>query len=344
MSVHQLRDGRWIVKIPDPEKKSGSRREYFGRGPGAEAKARARDGQINIRHTRPRDIDPGPKFDALTILYMEARHFNRKSRINYNNVLESFILPAIGNTPAMQLTYQDLSKYVSKRRQTVKDNTIFRELTIIQAIMNWAVRQKPALVPSNPLKGYEKPKPIDEIILPPTVSEIQAILSHSSERLKRTIYCTWYTGLRPGHAELFSLKWEMVDWDGQVIRIRSAQKGGILSREVPIHPKFYPILKSWYEKDGRDGWIIHYCGQPLRSGMNLAWLKAKKKAGITRRLRMYDIRHLFVTSAIEAGGDYKTLSEIVGSNPETLRKYYQHVSTAARQKLVCNIPELPGNF
>lgn len=45
---------------------------------------------------------------------------------------------------------------------------------------------------------------------------------------------------------------------------------------------------------------------------------------------MYDLQHDFVTSAIEAGVDYKTLSEIVGSNPETLRKYYQHVSSASK--------------
>jgi len=39
MSVHKLKDGRWIVKYPDPEKPGGSRREYFGRGDSAKKKA-----------------------------------------------------------------------------------------------------------------------------------------------------------------------------------------------------------------------------------------------------------------------------------------------------------------
>jgi site-specific recombinase XerD len=67
----------------------------------------------------------------------------------------------------------------------------------------------------------------------------------------------------------------------------------------------------------------------------------QRKGRITRRLRLYDLRHFFVTSAIEAGADYKTLSDIVGSSPETLRRHYQHVSSAARVKLIGNMPSLP---
>ena len=66
----------------------------------------------------------------------------------------------------------------------------------------------------------------------------------------------------------------------------------------------------------------------------------QKKAGITRRLRMYDPRHFFVTTAIEGGSDYKTLSEIVGSSPETLRRHYQHVSGAARISLIGRMPKI----
>jgi integrase len=111
-------------------------------------------------------------------------------------------------------------------------------------------------------------------------------------------------------------------------------------REVPIHPEFLPELRQWAETDKMTGHIIQYCGHPI-TRLQEAWRIAKEKAGITRRLRLYDLRHFFVTSAIEAGADYKTLSDIVGSSPETLRRHYQHVSSAARVKLIGNMPSLP---
>jgi len=43
------------------------------------------------------------------------------------------------------------------------------------------------------------------------------------------------------------------------------------------------------------------------------WGKTLKRAGITRRLRPYDLRHYFVTKALEDGADIKALAEVVGA-------------------------------
>ena len=58
---------------------------------------------------------------------------------------------------------------------------------------------------------------------------------------------------------------------------------------------------------------------------------------ITRRIRPYDIRHQFVTHALENGADIKALAEVVGSRPETLMKYYQHVRAAMHKDIIDNI-------
>ena len=112
-------------------------------------------------------------------------------------------------------------------------------------------------------------------------------------------------------------------------------------RDVPIHDDLLKNLLSWREADGNhSGFIVHYRGHRIRSILK-PWKQALQKAGITRRLRPYDLRHLFVTRAIEAGVDYKTLSDIVGSSPETLRKHYQHVSNEARRKAISIMPKIP---
>jgi integrase len=345
MSVHQLPDGRWIVKIPDKDKASGSRREYFGRGPKAELQARSRDKSLDLKRTRPRADDTGPLFADIAIAYISARNFQSNSYKWCTYVYEANILPALGNISAINLTYDDLDRYVQSRRKTVKASTVRRELSTIQAAMNWAVKRRPPMISLNPISGYPLPKIEEFIIYPPTKDEILLILENANDRLRRAIIISWYTGLRPGDIELLSLRWESVSFDSGSIRVTSARKGGVRMRDVPIHPEFMLELRKWKEHDDAEGItsgnIIYKGpdGKPIHSILR-AWHRAKKKAGITRRIRMYDMRHFFVTSAIEAGADYKTLSDIVGSDPETLRRHYQHVSVAARKLVIDRMPAL----
>jgi integrase len=341
MSVHQLEDGRWFVKIYDPSKPSKSRREYFGRGAGAEIKARNRDQELDFKRTKPRaDDDSGPLFHELATEYLLNKNFNDNSLKLCTLRLEKIIIPVIGQIPAIRLTYDDLDKYVRKRRQTVKANTVRREVVDIKAILNWAVKRRPPMLSMNPIRDYQPPPADDDIITPPTISEVEAILKYANDRLYRAIKIAWYTGLRPGAVELFSLRWNSVLWDIGLLRITSADKGGLRIRDVPIHPDFVEELRSWTNKDNDPaGYIIHHKGQPITS-LKVAWKYAKEKANITRRLRLYDLRHFFVTTAIESGSDYKTLSTIVGSSPETLRRHYQHVSGAAKVSLIERMPNL----
>ena len=342
MSVHQIKDGRWVVRYPDPSGQ-GQKWEYFGRGASAEQKARQRNESLDLLKRRPRkNEDPSsPAFSELASEYVVNKSFrNENSRVLCQLRLSANILPVIGDIQAIRLTYDDIDKYVRLRRQSVKASTIRREITDIKAILNWATKRRPPLIPMNPVRDFLAPLPDDAVIIPPTKGEVQAILKNANKRLYRAILLSWYTGLRPGAVELFSLRWDSVLWDRCVIRIVSAEKGGPGLRHVPIHPYLLDTLKSWYKADDNPiGSIIHDKGRGIAS-LKKAWKIAKQKAGITRRLRLYDLRHFFVTTAIESGTDYKTLSEIVGSSPETLRKYYQHVSNAAMVSAIENMPDI----
>jgi integrase len=345
MSVHQLPDGRWFVKVPDKDKKSGSRREYFGRGASAEAKAKARDNELDLKRTRPKDHDSGPTIYELSMAYLSARNFTGKSLTVTKYTLSGSILPKIGDVPASNLTHAHLEKFVSERIKTVKSSTVRREISVLQAIINHAVKRKPPMLAFNPIAGFIKPKTDAQTIYPPTKSEILSIMAHANERLRRFIIIAWFTGLRPGAVELLSLPWNAVQWETHTLHVVSAKKGGVRSRDVPIHPDFMVELKRWKESDDltgkANGNIINIWkeGRAVKY-MHWLWADAKAKAGITRRLRMYDLRHFFVTTAIENGADYKTVSDIVGSDPETLRRHYQHVSSAARQAVIERMPSL----
>ena len=97
-------------------------------------------------------------------------------------------------------------------------------------------------------------------------------------------------------------------------------------------------LRRWHQADKGQGPLIHYHGRAITK-IQKSWAGALKRAKINRRLRPYDLRHAFATMPLESGADIGALAEIMGSNPETIRRHYQHVSKAAKWKTVNLIPK-----
>lgn len=367
MSVHQLKDGRWYVEYRDKSKKSGRAREYFGRGLEAEKQARERNESLSLRPYTPSTPSEGANtLNDLAESYIQAKigSMQKTSLDALNYKLQSIILPELGHRSALRITDSVMDRYVAKRLNTdltvwagpktkkkivldkngmpkkISRSTVHRELTDIIAILNWSVKRK--YIKVNPLAGYEKPKKDNAVIEPPTMAEIQALLQHSAAHLRRCLVISFYTGLRPGQTELLSLKWNAVDLRAKTILIRSSRKGGPISRTVPIHTAFLKLLKKWKkeDKDKTAEEIITYKGQPVQR-IKKAFYAAKKRAGITRRLRAYDFRHAFATMLLSEAGDLKSTSEILGhSRIQTTMDIYQHTNSKMHRKTINKLPAL----
>lgn len=130
MSVHQLKDGRWIVKYYVHGAKS-AKREYFGRGLEAEKRARKRDIELNPPN-KPRKT-PYPKtptFGEITDAYLKSKS-GTMSDSAYDALiykLNGVILPKIGKTPVARLNHYRLDQYVSKRLKSVKKSTVYQKI------------------------------------------------------------------------------------------------------------------------------------------------------------------------------------------------------------------------
>ncbi|MFZ7126378.1 MAG: tyrosine-type recombinase/integrase [Desulfobacterales bacterium] len=348
MSVHQLKDGRWFVRYPkgtlpdDPDRT----REYFGRGLEAERQARRRNEEIGLRPWERRTPEQqSPTFGELAQAYLTAKE-GRMSDVSRSNLaykLNAVILPQIGAVQAIRLTADHLDKYVIHRIGSgIKSTTIHRELSDLQAILNWAASSERRYIAANPVAGYKKPARDDAIIPPPTPAEIRRILEASPHHLVRAISLSYYTGLRPGAVELLSRRWHHVDWDSGTILIESASKGGPRARLVPMRPEFHHALDTWYRMDGKKEGapIIHWHGKPV-SSVKTAWKAAKKTAGIKRRLRLYDCRHAFASELLKGRADLKSTSELLGhSRTETTTRIYQHTTTAMHRTAIEHLPQV----
>ncbi|MCB2147613.1 MAG: tyrosine-type recombinase/integrase [Deltaproteobacteria bacterium] len=346
MSIHQKKDGRWFVRIRDKE----SRRlidKYFGRGIEAERQARDYNESLGLREwTRRTPKQQSPYFVELVNAYTSAKtgQIQPVSMQNLLYKLTGVILPTLGQeTQAMNITAARLDKYVNKRLKTgVKRTTVHRELSDIRAILNWSVKR--GYITRNPAAGFEMPERDDDIISPPTIEELNAIMANALPHLTRALALSYYTGLRPG-GELYRISWNDLDCSNASLLVISAKKRGKPSRRVPIHQEFFGSLKRWYHEDIDAGLpdemaIVNFNGQPVRS-LKKAFNSAKAAAGITRRLRPYDLRHAFASSILAEGGDLKSTSEMLGhSRTGTTLRIYQHTNPTMHRAAVQHLPRL----
>ena len=349
MAVGQKDDGRWYVAgrkgyWPDEPNRT---REYFGRGAVAEARARARDMELGGRRSL-RPAPEGPRFAEIAKDYLAAKNFREKSRKELEIRLTAIILPSIGNHVASSITPEDVDQFVESRRRHmtkkgtfVRGSTIRREVTDIKSILSWAAdkKRRPPLIPIHPLAGYELPEADDDVIIPPTPEEAEAIYQAAVPHLRRAIILSWYLGLRPGAVELLSLTWVDVSEAAGLIRVTSAHKGGARFRDVPIHAGLQVHLDAWKKEDVGKGPLIRY-GRRAILKIQTSWENALQRAGIRRRLRPYDLRHAFITRALSEGADIGAVSNLVGSSPETIRRHYQYVSRAMERRTVGMIAAL----
>lgn len=339
MSVHKTPDGRWFVAYREPGKKSPSR-EYFGRGDLGKMRANQRNDEIK-RNRGKEDL-----VDAITLAAMCDLYHNQhavESTTQRNDFYKfRVILPHLGTVHAESLTTHHLNDYVTERCKTVKKSTVKREITLLKAAYSWAEYQDPPLILRNPIAKFRlKDAGARDVPLPPTQTEIQKILSHAAPHLRRAILLQWYMGLRPGPREALGILWRDVDLHNGVIRVVGARKGGPAVRYVPIAQDLLPDIERWLEADTKelknkvwDVCIINHNGKCVGS-MKRAWREAKVRAKITRKLRLYDLRHAFVSDILKDGGDLRTVSEIIGhSRPDTTLREYQHVTKDQHRGIV----------
>ncbi len=345
MSVHQTNDLRWFVRYPKGKNKEDPNRtrEYFGRGPDAERSARERNYELGLGIKKK---DTSPFFTEIANAYLAAKG-PAMARVNLANLttkLQNIILPEFIDTRAAAITPEILDQFVATRLQTVKRTSVHRDLSDIRAILRWAVKRRYVTV--NPMEGFDFPRRDDAVIEPPSAAEIQAILRHASPHLYRAIILAYYTGCRPGVVELYRLTWQDIDLVSGNITIRSADKGGLKKRVVPIMDKeFSELLNLWLDDDLASKKtpadpVVTYKGKPVKI-LKTAWQAAKRRAKITRRIRMYDIRHAFATKLLDNGADLKHVSNLLGhkSIQQTVDTY-QHLSKSLTKETMQKLPSI----
>ena len=237
-------------------------------------------------------VSPG----TLTIEGMLALYLRKnppaKSNLQPTTSALWIIADTLGHIAAHAITRAEI--LAEMQRQTasgISKNTVKNRFALLKAAGAWA--QKTGLIRDFPV--FTLPRAPYVKLVPPSPEESDVIRAAAAPHVQRAVIIGSCLGVRVGQAELFSITWADVFLDAAFIRVRNAAGNPRTPwRDIPIRADLMPLIRAWHDEDAGIGatHLIHYKGKPVGS-IKTAWKGALKRAGITRRIRPYDLRRAF---------------------------------------------------
>lgn len=336
MSIHQTKDGRWFAAYRLKDSKD-VKRKYFGRGQEGRLAAQRWEADFLTK----RDQCPAPMVETSTITFFELAQKYLTARplaeSTYRSLVYSLnlrVLPLWGNLPVAKLTMANLNEVdESLVAAGCSLATRNRYGAYCKAICQWGVNND--LISENPFLKFrpdiKRENKAPDLI---TEDELKAIFKSAAPHLQWAIEVMINTGVRPGKTELLALKMQDIDFEKNGIWLRRQKTHEKKASLLPLRPEFMDRLHDLADSEPSRQFLVEYKGNPMGS-LKTAWGHALKRAGITRRLRLYDLRHWYASTLLSGGADIKAASELMGhSSPAlTLKTYYHLVENQKRQAL-----------
>lgn len=279
-------------------------------------------------------------FESLYLEYLKEKQFDRKSLLWQMDCIRP-ALKKFGTKAVEEIKRDEISEVMEDMKRTgVKPVTVKKRMSALKTVFRWIDGNGYGPMPDFP----RLPSGQYEKFIPPSQEEVAAIMAAAQDHIVRAVVLGAQLGVRVGPCELLRLTWDDVDMESRVLRVHGAKKNlNAPWREVPIRTSLVPVFTQWRDEDLRAGisYIIHYKGRPIQS-IKTAWRAALRRAGITRKIRPYDLRHAFGTEMVAAGVDVGTVAKLMGhSTPIMLLNHYQYVMDQQKRAAVEAMPDVP---
>lgn len=266
-----------------------------------------------------------------------------------------------------EITTADVNGFVrTKLDDGLAPKSVLNYWGALFSLFEFAIAEDDWAITANPCKSKNAVKPRvkasgDFKYL--TLEELEAVVRAAPasevsnlQELDRVLYLTAaQTGLRQG--ELIALRWRDVDWSAQRIRVRrnfsrkefGTPKTTRSSRAVPLPTRVAQELERWSKISKHvadDDLVFAYpsTGRPYdRSKLLKRYTKARKAAGVTRRVTFHGLRHTYGTQMAAAGTSMRTLQELMGhTNLNTTQIYADYAPSEHEVHLVDAAFGTPG--
>lgn len=254
----------------------------------------------------------------LNKLYLKS--YSAKTITTYRNEFAQ-LLYIIGNTPAQNLTRQQLQRYILYCvNKGLSEHTIHSRINALKFYYEQVLH--------NSKMFFEIPRPKRPQQLPKVLNkeEIAAIIKAIQNVKHKTIIMLAYgCGLRV--SEIIKLTINDIDGRRRLMMIREGK--GKKDRVISLSPALLVMLREYYREykpvtflfEG----IIPGSSYSISSLEQIIY-KAKEKAGITKNGSMHMLRHSFATHLLDKGTDVVLIQKLLGHNDIKTTLRYLHVS------------------
>lgn len=195
----------------------------------------------------------------------------------------------------------------------------------------------------NPLDGVISPEYIPRKISIPTLDEIHALKDEGSDELILVIDQMSGCGLRNGEAyatrpdrmvadDVYRITEHIDGRTRQPARLKHRKPGGFRELPMPWTVRESILRVERDHRVGPNGYLLRTqrADQWAHTTLNYHWDVAKKRAGITRRLTPYSLRHLFASNCLSKGIPITDVAEWMGhKNINMTFKIYRHLMPAS---------------
>ena len=210
----------------------------------------------------------------------------------------------------------------------LKNSTINRSMTVIQAVLNKAVEW--GFMEENQLKGFKKlrvdKKGVVRYLSEEEEKSLYSALEKRKGHLPAIVTLLLNTGTRP--TEIFNLKWKNVT--DKFITIESAYSKTGQTRHIPLNDKAKIVLNNLPKVSD---WVFTGDeGKPITT-IQKGFRNILKEADI-ENFRLYDLRHSFASKLVMNGIDLYSVAELLGHSDIEMTKVYAHLSPDHLQKAV----------
>lgn len=285
----------------------------------------------------------------------EKKHFVKKSSLSaYSLLSENHILPSFGKSKSIS---EDMVQtfILDKIEGGLSQKTVKDILIVLKMILKWGAKKDLIIY-----KPWDVQYPSDygkkdiEILTSADHKKAMAYVKDHLTFKNLGVLITLSTGMRIG--EVCALKWEDIDLDDQVIKIRrtiqriyvidggqrrteliiDAPKTKNSIREIPLTKDLLSIIKPLSKIVNSEYYVLTNDEKPTEPRTYRSYYKIfMEKIGLPV-IKFHGLRHSFATRCIEMKADVKTVSVLLGhSNISTTLNLYVHPN-AEQKKAVIN--------
>ncbi len=365
-SIYQRPDGRWCTQITVYADGKRKRPTLYG-------KTRK---EVADKLTKAlTDRDSGLSFDANNLRLGDYLHRwledSKKGSVKpvtyqgYERMVRNHLVPTLGRIRLKALTPSHLrSLYREKTQAALSARTV----GYVHATIHNALKQAldDGLIPRNVADAVKPPQLHREEIEPLTPQQSRRLLEAVGGDRFEALYALAVTaGLRQG--ELLGLRWEDIDLDRSILRVKrtlSRTKGAhpVFStpktakgrRNVKLTAKAVEAIKEHHqrqqkEQEGLVGlWQEHGLVFPTRVGtpmsrhnlVNRSFKPLLERAGLPD-IRFHDLRHTCATLMLAVGTNPKVVQETLGhANVSVTLDIYSHLLPNMQDEVAQKINEL----